>query len=62
MAYGTDKVVHGEGDEEPSEAVAGGLHDRLARLEARGLAAADLGRLRADLDALEAKVAADEAR
>jgi hypothetical protein len=62
MAYGTDKVVHGEGDDEHAEAAAEGLHDRLARLEARGLAAADLGRLRADLDALEAKVAADEAR
>ena len=61
MAYGTDKVHHGEegGDEE--EASAGGLHDRLARLEERGIPSSELKTLRADIDALEAKFAGDEA-
>ena len=60
MAYGTDKVVHdeeypGESGDEPG----GGepLRERLARLEAQGLSGADLRTLRADLDALEAKLA-----
>jgi hypothetical protein len=56
MAYGTDQGSHGdhaEGHQPPS----GGLHDRLARLEAQGLADADMKTLRADIDALEAKLA-----
>ena len=53
MAYGTDKLHPEEGDEPHG----GGLHDRLARLEAQGLAATDLQTLRADIDALEAKLA-----
>jgi hypothetical protein len=53
MAYGTDKLHPEEGDE-PHD---GGLQSRLARLEARGVAEADLKALRADLDALEAKLA-----
>jgi hypothetical protein len=57
MAYGTDKAVHGEGDEPPSDS--GGLHERLARLEERGIPASELKALRADLEALEAKFAAE---
>ena len=50
MAYGTDKL-------HPDEHETGvGLQERLARLEAQGLPAADLKTLRADLDALEAKL------
>jgi CBS domain containing-hemolysin-like protein len=67
MAYGTD--VHPdalkEHQEVPAlEATAGGaaLSDRLARLEQRGLPAAELKALRADLDAIEAKYTVDEAR
>ena len=63
MAYGTDRASH-EIDEEGSAwdetakpAAVAGLHTRLARLEAQGIAEADLRTLRADLDALEAKVA-----
>ena len=71
MAYGTDRVAHGEADEttddsdsdEHTEATLPvGLHDRLARLEARGLTDAELQTLRADLDALEARVARHGAR
>jgi hypothetical protein len=61
LAYGTDKVVHDEGyPGEPDDDESGGgenLRDRLARLEAKGLSDADLKTLRADLDALEAKLA-----
>jgi hypothetical protein len=38
------------------------LRERLERLVGRGLPAADLRVLRADIDALEAKFAGDEAR
>jgi Protein of unknown function (DUF3302) len=67
MAYGTDRVAHGEADETTDidnehAALPAGLHDRLARLEARGLTEAELQTLRADLDALEAKVAGHGAR
>jgi hypothetical protein len=66
MAYGTDKAAH-DVDEEGSAwdqgdaarkapAPASGLHDRLARLEAGGLAADELKAIRADIEALEAKV------
>ena len=50
MAYGTDKLHPEEGDEP-----ALGLHDRLARLEAQGIPDAELKKVRADIDALEAK-------
>jgi len=61
MAYGEDTIRH-EGwnpaDEAPAP-VAATLHDRLARVEAR-MPANDLEALRADLTALEAKLAARE--
>jgi hypothetical protein len=41
----------------PPPTAAPGLHDRLARLEQRGLPAAELTTIRAELDALEAKLA-----
>jgi len=41
----------------PAPAAALGLHERLARLEERGVPASELTVLRADLDALEAKLA-----
>ena len=51
LAYGHDKL-------HPEEHELGlGLHDRLERLEAQGLPEADLKALRADIDALEAKLA-----
>jgi hypothetical protein len=65
MAYGTDKVADEHPQEaEPVEAVAQGmdLRERLERLVGRGLPPADLRVLRADIDALEAKFAGDEAR
>ena len=43
----------------PPPTAAVGLHDRLARLEQRGLPAAELSALHADLDALEAKLASE---
>ena len=39
-----------------------GLHDRLARLEQRGVPASEMKALRADLEALEAKSPSEEAR
>jgi hypothetical protein len=71
MAYGSDKApseVDAEGsawDEktkhETSHAPAAtlGLRERLARLEERGLPAAELTAIRADLDALEMKLAGE---
>jgi len=62
MAYGTDKVVHDEGDYPGDDAAhAATLRDRIARLEDRA-SPADLQALRADVDALEAKFARDEVR
>jgi CBS domain containing-hemolysin-like protein len=67
MAYGTDLASH-EVDEEGSgwderkalaPAAPLGLHERLARLEKRGVPEAELTGLRADLDALEAKFAGE---
>jgi CBS domain containing-hemolysin-like protein len=66
MAYGTDKLheEHGEEAEQGlqtattlglQQAAPLGLHDRLARLENQGIAAAELQTLRADIEALEAK-------
>ena len=43
----------------PPPTAAVGLHDRLARIEQRGLPAAELTAIRADLDALEAKLASE---
>jgi hypothetical protein len=59
LAYGTDKINHdepypGETEEQPGVERLG---DRLARLEASGLSSGDLHALRADIDALEAKLA-----
>jgi CBS domain containing-hemolysin-like protein len=51
MAYGTDQL-HPE-EEEPAV----GLHERLAKLEAAGLPPSELLKVRADIAALEAKVA-----
>ncbi len=66
LAYGTDTLVPDEAypGEVPGVAHAaqpsGGLRERLARLEAQGLSDADLKTLRADLDALEARLAGDD--
>ena len=60
MAYGTDKLPHGPEPAYDSPAVVPAtLHDRLARVEAR-VPPTELEALRADLAALEAKVAARE--
>ena len=65
IAYGTDAASH-EIDEEgsawdeghtPAPAPAPGLHDRLARLEAAGVPPDELKAIRADIEALEARVA-----
>jgi CBS domain containing-hemolysin-like protein len=61
MAYGTDKVHHGEGGEDDDDTAAG-IHERLARLEERGVPPSELKTLRADLEALEQKFLVDEAR
>src|SRR5262245_58716569 len=61
LAYGTDKASHDEDvqgdawDAGHTVQGAGGLHDRLARLEQRGVPASELTAIRADLEALEAK-------
>ena len=67
MAYGTDAPpdVHKDvypGDAPELEGATASLRARLARLEERGVPASELKVLRADLDALEAKFAIDEAR
>jgi CBS domain containing-hemolysin-like protein len=66
MAYGTDRLPHDQHDyPEPAalpETASGGLSDRLARLEERGVPAAELKALRADLEAIEAKFKGDEVR
>lgn len=65
MAYGTDKhpdALTESGDAPAEDAlVAPTLHERVARLEDR-VPATDLGALRADLEALEAKYAQHEVR
>ena len=62
MVYGTDKAhVDDDGEHSQDASSTLGLHDRLARLEARGIPASELKAVRADLDALEAKFAGDEA-
>jgi CBS domain containing-hemolysin-like protein len=65
MAYGTDKHPDAleEGDEEPAQPDSAlGLHDRLARLEERGVSPAELKTLRDDIEALEARVSAGGVR
>jgi hypothetical protein len=73
IAYGTDKASHeedaeGEAWDEKKTLHDGGLglkdslKDRLARLEQRGVPASEMKALRADLEALEAKYAHEEAR
>jgi CBS domain containing-hemolysin-like protein len=59
LAYGTDKDSHAE---EPyaGEPAPAGLRERLAQLEKRGIPASELKELRADLEALEARIALDE--
>ena len=61
LAYGTD--THIPDEEYPGETehtiASSGLHERLARLEAKGLSDADLKTLSADLDAVEARLAGD---
>jgi hypothetical protein len=63
LAYGTDKLAHDvEGEHAAgADVVAANLGGRLARLEQRGLLPSELKTLRADLEALEAKYASDEA-
>jgi hypothetical protein len=67
MAYGTDKASHDVDEEgaawdvgaKPADAkpvAVQGLHDRLAQLEAR-LSAEELKTVRADIEAIEAKLA-----
>jgi hypothetical protein len=73
IAYGTDKASHeeeaeGEAWDEKKAQHDGGLglrdslKDRLARLEQRGVPASEMKALRANLEALEAKYAQEEAR
>jgi CBS domain containing-hemolysin-like protein len=66
MAYGTDKHpdAHAAGGDEAGEAHEGtaDIRARLERLEGRAIPASELKALRADLEALEAKFAGDEAR
>jgi CBS domain containing-hemolysin-like protein len=62
MAYGTDTGEHGHEGDAWEEGQGGrpqavGLHERLARLEERGVPSSELKTLRADLEALEAKFA-----
>jgi heme/copper-type cytochrome/quinol oxidase subunit 2 len=57
LAYGTDKLHPEPGTEELGHGEGVGLHERLARLEAQGVPAADLKTLRTDLEALESKFA-----
>ena len=64
LAYGTDKASHDVDDEgsawdegeEPKPAPPSGLHDRLARIEAQGVSADTLKAIRADIEALEARI------
>jgi CBS domain containing-hemolysin-like protein len=64
MAYGTDKLPDADKNEGWPEERGGAaeLRERLARLESRGIPSSELKTLRADLEALEAKFADNEAR
>ena len=62
MAYGTDTASHevdeeGSAWDETTKPPPLGLHDRLARLEAAGVPLDELKAVRADIEALEAKIA-----
>ena len=59
MAYGTDKLAHGPEPAYDQPALPETLHDRLARVESR-VPPTELESLRADLAALEAKLASRE--
>jgi hypothetical protein len=63
MAYGTDKVSHDEPGHQAEDTRAGvaELRERLARLEGQEIPASDLRMLRADVEAVEAKLAKGEA-
>ena len=67
MAYGTDRASHEEDDLgsawDGETAARGplGLHDRLARLEAQGLSVDQVKTLRADIEAIEAKLSGEGA-
>ena len=65
LAYGTDTASHevdeeGSGWDEGKKAAPApaGLHDRLARIEEHGVPADTLKAIRADIEALEAKIRA----
>jgi hypothetical protein len=67
MAYGSDVSPDAHKEEYPGlapepDVAPASLRARLARLEERGVPASELRALRADLEALEAKFAIDEAR
>jgi len=67
LAYGTDRAPdalaeHAEPIALSAAPAALGLSDRLARLEQRGVSAADLSALRADLEAIEARQTVIEER
>jgi CBS domain containing-hemolysin-like protein len=66
LAYGTDKhpdaLEHETGHSAGDDSGTADIRERLARLEERGVPASELKALRADLEALEAKFAGDEAR
>ena len=66
MAYGTDKgEEHGDealGPVSETKAYPVGLHDRLARLEQRGIAETELTALRADIEAIESRMTATGTR
>jgi len=57
LAYGTDKLHHEDEEGAPAHAATTtlGLHERLARLEAQGVPPSELAKVRADVEALEAK-------
>ena len=63
LAYGTDRASHEieeEGsawDAPPKAAATAGLHKRLAKLEASGVPSDELRAIRADIEALESKLA-----
>ncbi len=67
LAYGTDKhpdyfKEHGEEPPDERPLATAGLRQRLLQLDERGVPADELKALRAELDALEARVAENEAR
>lgn len=66
MAYGTDKGEQHDdealGPVTAAKALPGGLHDRLARLEQRGIADTELNALRQDIEAIEARMTATGTR